>query len=69
MTKEKLFELAVSLVAANIGSGQFQTAMNFGTIINDDVQIAYEQLEAVWQQISEGAEAIDAEVPEGSISH
>jgi len=41
VTKEKLWEIAVSLVAANISAGQFNDGMHFGkTIIYEDTQTA-----------------------------
>lgn len=69
VTNEKLFELAVSLVAANISAGQFNTDENFGAIVHDGVETAYDRLEKLWGQING---AIDDEPPvnmEGSVSH
>lgn len=62
MTKEKLFELAVQLAAANISAGQYNNGLNFGTIIHDDTETAYYQLEALWEKFSQSTES-DDEVP------
>ncbi len=53
MNKERLFELAVSLAAANISAGQFQNDRNFETIVHDFTETAYVQLETIWKSISE----------------
>lgn len=52
MTKERLFELAVSLVAANITAGQHFSGMNFGAEIHDNVETAYFKLEELWEEVS-----------------
>ncbi|KAB2773993.1 hypothetical protein [Brucella anthropi] len=57
MTKEKLFELAVQLAAANISAGQFNDGMNFGTIVHDDTETAYYRLEALWERLSQNDDA------------
>ncbi len=51
MTKEKLFELAVSLTAANIQAGQANNAMNFATIVRDDTQAAFDILQELWSEV------------------
>ena len=69
VTKDKLFELAVSLAAANISAGQFNNGMNFGTIVYDDTQTAYECLERLWSEISEEIPQTEVGAGEGGISH
>ncbi|APY14211.1 hypothetical protein GJU93_16645 [Brucella sp. 10RB9212] len=72
MTKEKLFELAAQMVAANISAGQFNDGMNFGTIIHDQMQTAYDRLETVWKEVSQDVEVEDdipIEPEEGSATH
>ncbi|KAB2772138.1 hypothetical protein [Brucella anthropi] len=72
MTKEKLFELAVQLAAANISAGQYNNGLNFGTIVHDDTETAYYQLEALWKNFSQDSEVEDdipIEPEEGSATH
>lgn len=67
MTKEKLFELAVTLVAANISAGQFNDGMNFGTIVYDDTQTAFDRLEKLWQQVSGDTDDVDEGLGDGPV--
>lgn len=62
MTKEKLFELAVQLAAANISAGQYNNALSFGTIVHDDTETAYYQLEALWDKFSQDVE-VEGDIP------
>jgi len=59
MTKEKLFELAVQIAAANISAGQYNNGLNFGTVVHDDTETAFYQLEALWEKFSQDTDAND----------
>jgi len=50
MDDEKLFELAVGLVQANIRAGQFIEPRNFDTIVHDQVMLAYNALSQLWDE-------------------
>ncbi|MBB99155.1 MAG: hypothetical protein CML67_06415 [Rhodobacteraceae bacterium] len=52
MDAEKLFELAVRLVEANVNAGQFFNPANFDTVIRDQVPIAFQALEAAWSEVT-----------------
>lgn len=70
MKKEKLFELAVSLAAANISAGQFNNGLNFGSIVYDDTQTAFYMLEKLWNEVSgEPDETDDTSVANTEITH
>ena len=58
MNAEKLFEMAVRLVEANISAGQMQNPMNLDTIIRDQVLIAFDALAETWGDIAKKEDAV-----------
>lgn len=53
MDQETLFEMAVRLVEANLRAGQFNDALNFDTIIRDQVEIAFNALSDTWVRLGQ----------------
>jgi len=58
MNAEKLFEMAVRLVEANIGAGQMQNTMNLDAVIRDQVRICFDALAETWVDIAKKEDAV-----------
>lgn len=58
MNAEKLFEMAVRLVEANIRAGQMQNTMGLDTLIRDQVLMAVNALAETWADIAKKEDAV-----------
>lgn len=55
---EKMFEMAVRLVEANIRAGQSRCTNNFEVVVNDQVTAAFMALDRVWSNLNRDDDSV-----------